>query len=283
MVVVDLTLVELEERTLPQVDGALVRVRQLALGVAALILAVHQQQVLLSFLKMFFLFIIDCLDAGGWGAPAANTNTGWGAPAANANTGWGAPAAASAAPVVGNHGNAFDRRDQMTPSQRVMWIAHMQNITQQMGSQLDAVRKSQEKRFQDVTSSLEDVKKAQDNLQANFEVSVVNKLPAAKLMHLKLAHRLVVVMKQIELLRLRNRNVSSIEEEVWRSKLQSIKKELDRPDQFSGRLKEISSRVKLQQDNVTALNSADYDAIDQVSLVLLFLYFNSSHSSHLSY
>lgn len=154
----------------------------------------------------------------------------------------------------------------MTPSQRVLWIAHMQNITQQMGSQLEAVRKSQEKRFQDITSSLQDVKKAQDNLQANFEVSVVNKLPAAKLMHLKLAHRLVVVMKQIELLRLRNRNVSSIEEEVWRSKLQSIKKELDRPDQYSGRLKEVSSRVKLQQDNGAALNGADYDSIDQEAL-----------------
>ena len=76
------------------------------------------------------------------------------------------------------------------------------------------VRKAQEKRFNDITSSLQDVKKAQDNLQANFEVAVVNKLPAAKLMYLKLAHRLVVVMKQIELLRLRHRNVSSIEEEV---------------------------------------------------------------------
>lgn len=186
-------------------------------------------------------------NAGGWGAPAANT--GWGAPAAATTTGWGAPAAAAttggwgapaatnsfgfgagtggatggwgapaagtgAGAVAGSQGNAFDRRDQMTPSQRVLWIAHMQNITQQMGSQLETVRKAQEKRFNDITSSLQDVKKAQDNLQANFEVAVVNKLPAAKLMYLKLAHRLVVVMKQIELLRLRHRNVSSIEEEV---------------------------------------------------------------------
>ena len=156
----------------------------------------------------------------------------------------------------------------MTPAQRVIWIAHMQNITQQMGSQLEAVRKAQEKRFQEVSTSLDDIKKAHENLQSNFEVAVLNKLPGAKLAHLKLAHRLVVVMKQIELLRLRNRNTSSIEEEIWRSKLQSIKKELDRPDQFSGRLKEISSRVKLQQDNgVGILGGADsYDAVDQEAL-----------------
>ncbi len=155
----------------------------------------------------------------------------------------------------------------MTPAQRVLWIAHMQNITQQMGSQLEAVRTAQEKRFQEVSSSLDDVKKAQENLQSNFEVSVLNKLPGAKLAHLKLAHRLVVVMKQIELLRLRNRNTSSIEEEIWRSKLQNIKKELDRPDQFSGRLKEVSSRVKLRQDNGAAsLAGSEYDAVDQEAL-----------------
>ncbi len=76
--------------------------------------------------------------------------------------------------------------------------------------------------------------------RCQFEVEVVQKLPAGKLAHLKLAHRLVVVMKQIELLRLRTRSTASIEEEVWRSKLQNMRRELDRPDQFSGRLKELT-------------------------------------------
>lgn len=54
---------------------------------------------------------------------------------------------------------------------------------------------------------------------------------------------------------------------MWRSKLQSIKKELDRPDQYSGRLKEISSRVKLQQDSGRgAVGGADYEGIDQEAL-----------------
>jgi hypothetical protein len=152
----------------------------------------------------------------------------------------------------GTMANAFDRRDQMTPVQRVQWVAQMQNITQQMGSQLETVRKAQEKRFQETTKSMDDIKKALENLQTKFEVDVVSKIPTGKMNHLKLAHRLVVVMKQIELLRLRNRTTSSIEEEIWRSKLQNIKRELDRPDQYSGRLKEVSSRVKLQDNAVVA-------------------------------
>lgn len=165
--------------------------------------------------------------------------------------------------------NAFDRRDQMTPAQHVAWVHQMQQEGQKMLQYLDQVRQAQEKRFQDTLKAMDDINKALSNLQNKFEVEVVQKLPAGKLAHLNLAHRLVVVMKQIELLRLRNRSTSSIEEEVWRSKLQSMKRELDRPDQFSGRLKELTSKVKLQD---AAFGAAVLETVDPDQLEALGSY-----------
>jgi len=160
----------------------------------------------------------------------------------------------------------------MSPAQRVQWIVQMQNtMTQKMSGYLEDTQKKQDKRYADTRKSLEDIKKALENLQSRFQVEVVQKTPAFKLRHLKLSHRLLVVMKQIELLRLRNRSTSTIEEEVWRSKLENFKRELDRPDQYSGRLKELSSKVKLQDSGgiaVPSYESLDGDSLDQIVLYL---------------
>jgi len=119
----------------------------------------------------------------------------------------------------------------------------------------------QEKAAKDHEDKLKEVQKLINMIQHKHQVGTIVKIDAYKRRHMDLASRILHVMAKIEVLRSLGYPILA-EEEAFRAKLENLQRELNKPTLFKGRLNELDSLVRMQDE---APHDA-YEPIDEDSL-----------------
>lgn len=131
-------------------------------------------------------------------------------------------------------------------------------------------RQEQLKMFQLQEQALQNYRGQLTDLQQKIELDSRVKIDQYKQRHMELSHRVLrLTKKKIEVLRLKGYWISP-EEDALRAKLEALQAELNKPNQFKGRLTEISSLVRMQEDipqpNYSA--SIDEDSLEHITKFL---------------
>jgi len=100
-----------------------------------------------------------------------------------------------------------------------------------------------------------------EQIQQKHELNTLVKIEEYKRRHMELSARVLRIMKKVDLLQNLGRPIST-EEEAFRSKLEKIERELQMPTQFKGRLNELLSLVRMQEDVV----QVNHENLDEESL-----------------
>jgi len=140
---------------------------------------------------------------------------------------------------------------------------------------------------------IEQDKTTQLHLQALQEISSVlqqmhNKhsqvtkanIEAQKIKHMQLSHRLLRVTRKIEMLRNRGQPIAPWEEHL-RARLENLQRELNKPTQLKGRLNELSSLVRMQEQRRPHVI---FEAIDETDEPKIFEFLSELQNglSHLT-
>ena len=102
-------------------------------------------------------------------------------------------------------------------------------------------------------------------LQRKHEVDTAVKILECKRKHLQLTHRVLKIMKMLEVLRCKSYAVMP-EEENLRIRLEGLQRELDRPTQFKGRLSELESLVQMLTESGVFQQQESYVVKDDNSV-----------------
>ena len=136
---------------------------------------------------------------------------------------------------------------------------------------------SQEMQTQAHKSKLNEMLLLIQDLERRHHLVTLIKVKEYKRRHTAILHKVLRLMKNIQLLRNKGYSVRA-EEESFRSRLESLEKEISHSSMFRGRLMEMYTQVTSLQDfsfprteSTLVLNESSLDPIYQVS----FLYFNS--------
>lgn len=103
------------------------------------------------------------------------------------------------------------------------------------------------------------------------------KIEQYKLKHMELSHRVIKIMKKIEVIRNHGYPISG-NEEAFSSKLDSLQRQLNQPNQFKGRLNEITALVRVEKyrppPNMEVLDQDSLESIHNVIFIdLLSIYY----------
>lgn len=100
--------------------------------------------------------------------------------------------------------------------------------------------------------ALQDLRKVLDDIQHKHSLETSIKLEQYKQRHTELSHRVLKVMKKLEVLRCKGYGIS-MEEEAFRTKLENLQRELNQPNHYKGRLNELSSFLRMQVKSLSCL------------------------------
>ncbi|KAL6080008.1 Nuclear pore complex protein Nup98-Nup96 [Balamuthia mandrillaris] len=109
--------------------------------------------------------------------------------------------------------------------------------------------------------ALQEVFAVLNEIQQKHELSTTVKVEEYKRRHMQLASRVLRIMKRLEVLRSMGYPILG-DEEAFRGKLENLQRELNKPTQFKGRLNEITSFVRMQDD----FAQETYEPLDEDSL-----------------
>jgi len=124
--------------------------------------------------------------------------------------------------------------------------------------------------------ALEDVQAFLLTLQKKHDLDTRIKIDQYKQRHLELSHRVLKLMKRVEVLTYKGYPIS-LEEEAFRAKLENLQRELNQPSLFRGRLSDLLSflRTHNQQEVSTASNihqqltdTLDHDSLESIHTFL---------------
>ena len=97
------------------------------------------------------------------------------------------------------------------------------------------------------TEQIETIKKFLQTVQNNHDLDTRLRIEEYRRRHLEQCHRMIRIVKKLEILKSKGHSVNQVEEQM-RSKLESCKRELNRPTHFKGRLNELQAQVRMQED-----------------------------------
>jgi len=100
------------------------------------------------------------------------------------------------------------------------------------------------------------------DMQQAHELTTKVQIAELRQTHSKQAHQLLRVMTQVELLKSRDNPLLSPEIE-FRGQLESLKQELAKPTQFQGRVTELASIVRIQDERPVDHQSVEMDPDNQ--------------------
>lgn len=114
-------------------------------------------------------------------------------------------------------------------------------------------------------ATLQNANKLTNAIYHKHQVGTIVKMEAYKRRNMELASRVLRVMKKVETLRALG--IPSVpEEEVFRDRLQTLRRELNQPDSSKSRLNEITSLVRMQDE----MQDLNYDTIDEENMDKIF-------------
>jgi len=125
----------------------------------------------------------------------------------------------------------------------------------------------QDKAVQDQQKALKEIQTFIGAIQDKHDFTTASKIQDYKRRHMQLAARVLRIMRRIEVMRSLGYPIS-LEEEAFRKKLENLYTELNKPTQFKGRLNELTSLVRMQ-DEVT---QANYEPLDPESMQQIYKY-----------
>jgi len=96
--------------------------------------------------------------------------------------------------------------------------------------------------------SLQEIKEYAEKMEQNHIVSTMVKIEKFKMEQMELTSRIVHLMIRLEVLRTRGQSLTR-EEELFRTKLENIQKELNQPNQYKSTVNELSSKVQMSQES----------------------------------
>eukprot|EP01097_Dermamoeba_algensis_P009243 TRINITY_DN6449_c0_g1_i1.p1 TRINITY_DN6449_c0_g1~~TRINITY_DN6449_c0_g1_i1.p1 ORF type:complete len:358 (-),score=83.61 TRINITY_DN6449_c0_g1_i1:182-1255(-) len=108
-------------------------------------------------------------------------------------------------------------------------------------------KEEQIKMFQKQIEVLQKYQSQLGEVMSDLELQTRVQIDRSRTKHLELSHRILVLIKKIEVIRLTGCWLES-EEHSNRVKLDTLQAELNRPNQFKGRINEISSLIRMMED-----------------------------------
>eukprot|EP01116_Phalansterium_solitarium_P012053 TRINITY_DN28007_c0_g1_i1.p1 TRINITY_DN28007_c0_g1~~TRINITY_DN28007_c0_g1_i1.p1 ORF type:complete len:450 (+),score=154.65 TRINITY_DN28007_c0_g1_i1:76-1425(+) len=134
-------------------------------------------------------------------------------------------------------------------------------------SDLKARVDEQDKTTTQIKDAIQEIQTFVENVQRRHEIEMLVKIEQCKQQHLQLAHRLIKVMKKLEVLRCKGCPVT-LEEEQLREQLAALQREMQQPTRYRNRLNELAALVRIQADKAPE----EYDRLDEESLESIHKY-----------
>jgi len=125
----------------------------------------------------------------------------------------------------------------------------------------------QDRAAQDQQKALKEIQNCINVIQQKHELNTAVKIQEYRRRHMQLAARVLRIMKKIEIMRSLGYSIS-LDEEAFRKKLENLYMELNKPTQFKGRLNELTSLVRMQDE----ATQGNYEPLDPESMQQIHKY-----------